>query len=86
MKRSTLNIVGQACRNTPSPAAETASISTSADRQPPMVALVRRRPYWAPCDMISSMLGPGMAQTTKTVARKSHQVCRFIATADVRKK
>ena len=70
---------GHASRNTPSPAADTDSISTSADRQPAMVALERRKPWRAPCVMTSSMFGPGIAETTKTVATNSHQVCRLIA-------
>ena len=57
-----------------------ASISTSADRQPAMVALERRKPCWAPCVITSSMLGPGMAEITKTVATYSHQVCRLMMT------
>lgn len=73
-----LNIAGQASSTAPRPAADTDSISTSAVRQPAIVHAERRNPCRAPCVITSSMFGPGIADTTNTVATKSHHVCKFM--------
>jgi hypothetical protein len=46
--------------------------------QPDMVAIAARQPKRALWLITSSMLGPGVAETTKAMATNNHQVCRFI--------
>ena len=50
----------------------------SAVMQPDMVQMAGRRPKRAPWLMTKSMLGPGVADTTKVISTKSHHVCKPI--------
>ena len=51
--------------------------------QPHMVAMAARQPKRALWLITKSMFGPGVADTTKAMATKSHQVCKFITVLGV---
>jgi hypothetical protein len=46
--------------------------------QPAMVAIAERKPKRALWLKTSSMFGPGVADTTKVIKTKSHQLCKLI--------
>jgi hypothetical protein len=50
----------------------------SADMQPAMAVVAVFRPWRALMLMIRSMLGPGVAETTKVIKINNHQVLRVM--------
>ena len=59
-------------------------IASSAVMHPAMVTTAGRTPWRALLLITSSMLGPGVADTTKVITINSHQVDRVISVLELR--
>ena len=79
--RSTPNRCGDAASAAPNPAAEATSTSTTALKQPSMVATPRAMPTRATLASTCSMLGPGIAHRKNTMPQNTPQLCQVILQA-----